>query len=135
MTDEERTRAHRGYMMYDWAKSGFETSVVVAVLPAWFAYLFIAANGQEMSFLGMTQTADGIFALVTASAALLVAIISRIGGHRRPYSNQTAHASMGDHHRVSRHGFAWPCLVPPDRNPVGVVGDHVPHREHRDQRR
>ena len=62
MTDEERTRAHRGYMMYDWAKSGFETSVVVAVLPAWFAYLFIAANGQEMSFLGMTQTADGIFA-------------------------------------------------------------------------
>jgi UMF1 family MFS transporter len=76
MTDEERTRAHRGYMMYDWAKSGFETSVVVAVLPAWFAYLFIAANGQEMSFLGMTQTADGIFALVTASAALFVAIIS-----------------------------------------------------------
>ncbi len=76
MTDEERTRAHRGYMMYDWAKSGFETSVVVAVLPAWFAYLFIAANGQEMSFLGMTQTADGIFALVTASAALFVAVIS-----------------------------------------------------------
>jgi UMF1 family MFS transporter len=76
MSDEERSRAQRGYMMYDWAKSGFETSVVVAVLPAWFAYLFIAANGQEITVAGMTQTADGIFALVTASAALLVAIVS-----------------------------------------------------------
>ena len=76
MNEDERKRAQRGYMMYDWAKSGFETSVVVAVLPAWFAYLFIAANGQEITLAGMTQTADGIFALVTASAALLVAVVS-----------------------------------------------------------
>ena len=35
----------RGYAFYDWAKSAFETSVTVAVLPAWYAYLFLKANG------------------------------------------------------------------------------------------
>jgi len=29
----------KGYAAYDWAKSAFETSVTVAVLPAWYAYL------------------------------------------------------------------------------------------------
>ncbi len=35
----------RGYCMYDWGKSAFETSVTTAILPAWFAALFLEANG------------------------------------------------------------------------------------------
>ena len=46
--DSDLVKARFGWMMYDWARSAFETSVVVAVLPAWFSYLFIAANGQEL---------------------------------------------------------------------------------------
>ena len=76
MTEEQKKKAHVGYQMYDWARSAFETSVVVAILPVWFAYLFVLANGQEVSIAGMTQTADGLFAFVTGLAAISVAILS-----------------------------------------------------------
>ena len=76
MTDEQKKQAHVGYQMYDWARSAFETSVVVAILPVWFAYLFVQANGQEVSIAGMTQTADGLFAFVTGLAAISVAVLS-----------------------------------------------------------
>ena len=42
---ESNPQAVRGYAFYDWAKSAFETSVTTAVLPAWFAYIFLKANG------------------------------------------------------------------------------------------
>ena len=42
---ESNPQEVRGYAFYDWAKSAFETSVTVAVLPAWYAYLFLKANG------------------------------------------------------------------------------------------
>ena len=77
MTEEQKKKAHIGYQMYDWARSAFETSVVVAILPVWFAYTyFVLANGQEVSIAGMTQTADGLFAFVTGLAAISVAILS-----------------------------------------------------------
>ena len=38
-------QAVKGYAFYDWGKSAFETSVTVAILPAWYAYLFLEANG------------------------------------------------------------------------------------------
>lgn len=76
LTEEEKKQAHVGYQMYDWARSAFETSVVVAILPVWFAYLFVQANGQEVSIAGVTQTADGLFAFVTGLAAISVAVLS-----------------------------------------------------------
>ena len=51
MTEEQKKKAHFGYQMYDWARSAFETSVVVAILPVWFVYLFMQANGQESQLL------------------------------------------------------------------------------------
>ena len=66
----------RGYAFYDWAKSAFETSVTVAVLPAWYAYLFLKANGLTTTIGSMELTGDTIWALSVAAATLFVAIIS-----------------------------------------------------------
>jgi len=66
----------KGYAFYDWAKSAFETSVTVAVLPAWYAYLFLKANGLTTTIGSMELTGDTIWALSVAAATLFVAIIS-----------------------------------------------------------
>jgi len=75
-TAEEKARAVRGYCFYDWGKSSFETSVVTAILPAWFAYLFLEANGLTGNILGIEMTADAIWSLSITVAALFVAILS-----------------------------------------------------------
>ena len=36
---ESDPQAVTGYVFYDWGKSAFETSVTVAILPVWYAYL------------------------------------------------------------------------------------------------
>lgn len=69
-------QAVRGYAFYDWAKSSFETSVTTAVLPAWFAYLFLKANGLETEILGLDMTRDAVWSFAVTIAALLVAIAS-----------------------------------------------------------
>jgi len=69
-------QAVRGYAFYDWAKSSFETSVTTAVLPAWFAYLFLKANGLETEILGKDMTSDAVWSFAVTIAALLVAIAS-----------------------------------------------------------
>ena len=74
--DSDLVKARFGWMMYDWARSAFETSVVVAVLPAWFSYLFIAANGQELQVGPFEFGPTSMFALVTGVAALIVAVLS-----------------------------------------------------------
>ena len=38
-------KAVKGYAFYDWGKSAFETSVTTAILPSWFAIIFLEANG------------------------------------------------------------------------------------------
>ena len=75
-TAEEKARAVRGYCFYDWGKSSFETSVVTAILPAWFAYLFLEANGLTGNILGIEMTADAIWSYAITIAALSVAIVS-----------------------------------------------------------
>ena len=74
--DSDLVKARFGWMMYDWARSAFETSVVVAVLPAWFSYLFIATNGQELQVGPFEFGPTSMFALVTGVAALIVAVLS-----------------------------------------------------------
>ncbi len=66
----------RGYCMYDWGKSAFETSVTTAILPAWFAYLFLQANGVSILTPFGDMTSDTFWAWAVTGAALLVAIIS-----------------------------------------------------------
>lgn len=68
--------AVRGYAFYDWGKSAFETSVTTAVLPAWFAYLFLKANGLEATILGKDMTSDAVWSFAVTIAALLVAVAS-----------------------------------------------------------
>ena len=74
---EEKRKAIFGYGMFDWAKSEFETSVVSAILPAWFTYLFLEANGVSVNFTdSFSLTADTAWAFATMASALLVAAIS-----------------------------------------------------------
>ena len=69
-------QAVRGYAYYDWAKSAFETSVTVAVLPIWFAFLFLKANGLTTTIGSIDFTSDAIWSFSVSGAALLVAILS-----------------------------------------------------------
>ena len=73
---EEKEKAISGYGYYDWGKSAFETSVTVAILPVWYTYLFLEANGLTTSIGSKTMTADAIWALVVAISTLVVAIVS-----------------------------------------------------------
>ena len=73
---EEKARQIRGYCMYDWGKSAFETSVTTAILPAWFAYLFLEANGVSVSTMFGEMTSDTFWAWSVTGGALLVAIVS-----------------------------------------------------------
>ena len=66
----------RGYCMYDWGKSAFETSVTTAILPAWFAYLFLEANGISINTMFGEMTSDTFWAWAVTGAALLVAVLS-----------------------------------------------------------
>ena len=69
-------QAVKGYVFYDWGKSAFETSVTVAILPVWYAYLFLKANGLTTSVFGRLMTSDAIWAYSVSGAALMVALIS-----------------------------------------------------------
>jgi UMF1 family MFS transporter len=73
---ESNPQAVRGYVFYDWAKSSFETSVTTAVLPAWFAYIFLKANGLETTVLGVSMTSDAIWSYSVSIAAIFVAILA-----------------------------------------------------------
>ena len=53
-------KAVRGYALFDWGKSAFETSVTVAILPAWFAYLFLKANGLTTTIGSIEMTGDAV---------------------------------------------------------------------------
>ena len=66
----------RGYALYDWAKSAFETSVTVAVLPAWYAYLFLKANGLTTTIGSIEMQGDAIWSFAVAFGTLFVALIS-----------------------------------------------------------
>tara|TARA_Y100000589_G_scaffold286660_1_gene286881 strand:- start:270 stop:2078 length:1809 start_codon:yes stop_codon:yes gene_type:complete len=66
----------KGYAFYDWGKSAFETSVTVAILPFWYTFLFLEANGLTTTVLSKSISGDAIFSFSVSGAALLVAIVS-----------------------------------------------------------
>ena len=81
MSEAELDRASdplevRGYCMYDWGKSAFETSVVSAIFPTWFAYLFLEANGLNTTIAGITMEGDALIAYLVALGTWAVAIVA-----------------------------------------------------------
>ena len=73
---ESDPQAVRGYAFYDWGKSAFETSVTVAVLPAWYAYLFLEANGLTTEIGSIEMTGDAVWSFSVAIGTLMVALVS-----------------------------------------------------------
>ncbi|DAC22642.1 MAG TPA: hypothetical protein D7H89_02120 [Candidatus Poseidoniales archaeon] len=75
MTEADK-KAVRGYCMYDWGKSAFETSVTTAILPPWFFYLFLEANGLTTTLAGIEMSATAIWSYSVGIATLIVAMLS-----------------------------------------------------------
>ena len=73
---DDKEKAISGYGFYDWGKSAFETSVTVALLPGWYAYLFLEANGLTTTLGSITMTGDAVWSLSVAIATLIVAVVS-----------------------------------------------------------
>ena len=73
---EDKEKAISGYGYYDWAKSAFECSVTLAIIPVWYTALFFKANGLTVSHFSQSMTADAVLSLVIAISTLSVAIIS-----------------------------------------------------------
>jgi len=62
--------------MYDWGKSAFETSVTAAILPPWFAYLFLEANGLTTTLAGIELSGSAMWSYSVALGTLMVAFVS-----------------------------------------------------------
>ena len=75
MTEADK-KAVRGYCMYDWGKSAFETSVTTAILPPWFLYLFLEANGLTTTIAGIEMSGTAIWSYSVGIATLIVAMLS-----------------------------------------------------------
>ena len=66
---EKKEKAISGYGFYDWGKSAFETSVTVALLPGWYAYLFLESQGLTTSLGSITMTGDAVWSLSVATVS------------------------------------------------------------------
>ena len=73
---ENKSKAIKGYAFYDWGKSAFETSVTTAILPTWFAYLFLEANGLTTTIGSIEMSGTAIWSYSVAAGTLIVAILS-----------------------------------------------------------
>ena len=62
--------------MYDWGKSAFETSVTAAILPPWFAYLFLEANGLTTTIANIELSGSAMWSYSVALGTLMVAFVS-----------------------------------------------------------
>ena len=69
-----------GWYMYDWANSGFATSISTAILPVYFVILFQDALGNSTSILSLDFTASSMWSLAIGFSTLLVAITSPVLG-------------------------------------------------------
>lgn len=67
-----------GWIMYDWANSAYVTTVVVAVLPAYFASVVVPPGGVTIA--GINYSATALWGFVSSWAAFLVFILAPIMG-------------------------------------------------------
>ena len=66
--------------MYDWANSGFATSISTAILPVYFVALFQDALGNSTSIWAFDFTASSMWSLAIGVSTLLVVITSPVLG-------------------------------------------------------
>lgn len=67
-----------GWIMYDWANSAYVTTVVVAVLPAYFASVVVPPGGVTIA--GINYSATALWGFITSFAAFLVFMVAPIMG-------------------------------------------------------
>ncbi|EDZ97089.1 conserved hypothetical protein [Limnospira maxima CS-328] len=67
-----------GWIMYDWANSAYVTTVVVAVLPAYFAAVVVPPGGVTIA--GINYSATALWGFVSSLAAFLVFMVAPIMG-------------------------------------------------------
>jgi len=70
----------RAWCMYDWANSGFYTSVVSAIMPVYFVALYKEEMGSGAVFFGFQFSASVVWALTGALGTFIVALSSPIFG-------------------------------------------------------
>ena len=67
-----------GWLMYDWANSAYITTVVVAVLPAYFAGVVVPEGG--VTFAGTAYSATTIWGFLISLSAFIVFLIAPVLG-------------------------------------------------------
>ncbi len=67
-----------GWVMYDWANSAYITTVVVAVLPAYFASVVVPPGG--VTFAGTVYSATAIWGFLISLSAFIVFLIAPVMG-------------------------------------------------------
>ncbi|MEB3278104.1 MAG: MFS transporter [Lyngbya sp.] len=67
-----------GWLMYDWANSAYITTVVVAVLPAYFAGVVVPKGG--VTFAGTVYSATTIWGFLISLSAFIVFLIAPVMG-------------------------------------------------------
>lgn len=67
-----------GWLMYDWANSAYITTVVVAVLPAYFAGVVVPKGG--LTFAGTVYSATAIWGFLISLSAFIVFLIAPVMG-------------------------------------------------------
>jgi UMF1 family MFS transporter len=67
-----------GWLMYDWANSAYITTVVVAVLPAYFASVIVPKGG--VTFAGTVYSATVIWGFLISLSAFIVFLIAPVMG-------------------------------------------------------
>ena len=76
---KEQKKIIRGWCMYDWANSGFATTIV-AIVPIYFIALFQDKFGDEVAFLNMNLSGSSMWSLAIALSAAIIMLTGPILG-------------------------------------------------------
>ena len=76
---KEQKKIIRGWCMYDWANSGFATTIV-AIVPIYFIALFQDKFGDEVTFLNMNLSGSSMWSLAIALSAAIIMLTGPILG-------------------------------------------------------
>jgi UMF1 family MFS transporter len=84
MSDKNNPRTIFGWCMYDWANSAFATTVLAALLPAYFAGEVVGPQGVMIG--GTLYSATALWGFVVGLAALLIFLVAPVLGAVADYS-------------------------------------------------
>ena len=84
MSDKNNPRTIFGWCMYDWANSAFATTVLAALLPAYFAGEVVGLQGVMIG--GTLYSATTLWGFVVGLAALLIFLVAPVLGAVADYS-------------------------------------------------